>query len=316
MRSTSLRSALFARVTHTRADLAAHLAADSDADTELMSSSEEEKEEEEEEQVRTGAMASSKPAAEVYTCQPVIKLILGGAAKKIAACPPAAILDRPDLRYLRYAAFEDATGHVSELPVDEVLNTTIWELQRAAVSQLLQWNPTDPLLKLWRQLLPSATDIAEADPLYFRHGPADDRLLTHLFVGVKGGLLQWCTSGRQLQDMLRQLGAAAEERHDRAPEFVFCLRAPTAPRSTAAASTQEQLRPKPKPGRPAAQEKRVCFELAVGTKQVGQHGAPKFMRTSDAMKQIVVGWDEVPGHSVRTVESVSLFQILPGDGTD
>ena len=117
----------------------AHLASDSDADTEPMSDVEE--------------GGDAFPASS-YTCAPVIKLILGGNAKKISACPPAATLDHIKLFYLRWAAFGDKDG-ISDCSEDELLNTTIWELQSAAVKQLYKQLPNDPQLQLWQEHLPS-----------------------------------------------------------------------------------------------------------------------------------------------------------------
>ena len=289
-----------------RVELEAHLA-DSGTETEPMSDADE--------------GVDAFPPTD-YNCTPVIKLILGGGAKKISSCPAAATLDRARLRYLRFCAFDDTDG-VSDCSEAELLNTTIWELQSAAVSQLVDLMPNNPQLQLWKELLPSEDDISEGDTLYLRSGPADERLLTHLYIGVKGGVLQWCTSGMQLRSMLRQVGLTAEEHGESNPEFIFCLRQPPVAASSRSSCLESQQPKHNRAGRPATVEKRVCFELAVGTKQVGQQGAPKFMRTSDAIKQVIVDWHEVPGHSVRSTRcaatgrwpshhSTSVQEINPG----
>jgi hypothetical protein len=214
---------------------------------------------------------------EEFRCSPVIKLILGGGAKKVASCPPAATLE-VTLKYLRFCAFDDDRG-ISDISYDELLHTTVWELQSAAVSQLSMLWPHNELLKLWKEHLPSTQDIRDGDTLYLRRGPADSRLVTHLFVGIKA--------------------------RDSAPEFLFCLRAPPPlpPPPAVRPTIVEREQSGRGPGRPAAQPKRVSFELSVGTKQIGQLGAPKFMRTNDAVKQVVVDWEHVPGHTVSPVQS-------------
>ena len=256
-----------------------------------------------------------------FVCTPTIKLIVGGNAKKLNSCPPAATLQftrlTSMLRYLRFCAFGEVEG-ISDCSHDELLHTTVWELQSAAVAQLSTLMPGDASLKLWRELLPSEEFVDEVDTFYLRDGPADERLVTHLYIGVKGGVLEWITSGQQLRSILRQIGRAAEEAEDSTPTITFCLRPPPAApqqRSVAnpAAAAQAKQRSDRGPGRPAQTERRVCFELSVGTKQVGQHGAPKFYRTSDAIKQVVVDWREVPGHSVRFPLACCCASILLAD---
>ena len=275
--------------------LGLHQAAyDSDGDTEPMSDADE---------------VADALGNEEFRCSPVIKLILGGAAKKVASCPPAATLE-VTLKYLRFCAFDDDRG-ISDISHDELLHTTVWELQSAAVSQLSTLWPHNELLRLWRELLPSKHDIRDGDTMYLRRGPADSRLVAHLFVGVKGAMLEWVTSGQHLRRWMANVAATAEAARDSAPEFLFCLRAPP-PLPSVRPTVVEHEQPDRRPGRPAAQPKRVSFELSVGTKQIGQLGAPKFMRTNDAVKQVIVDWEDVPGHtvshSVPSRQSVSVWQ--------
>ena len=269
--------------------LGLHQAAyDSDGDTEPMSDADE---------------AADALGNEEFRCSPVIKLILGGGAKKVASCPPAATLE-VTLKYLRFCAFDDDRG-ISDISYDELLHTTVWELQSAAVSQLSMLWPHNELLKLWKEHLPSTQDIRDGDTLYLRRGPADSRLVTHLFVGIKGAMLEWVTSGQHLCRWMANIAAAAVAAGDSAPEFLFCLRAPPPlpPPPAVRPTIVEREQSGRGPGRPAAQPKRVSFELSVGTKQIGQLGAPKFMRTNDAVKQVVVDWEHVPGHTVSPVQS-------------
>lgn len=118
-----------------------------------------------------------------FVCTPTIKLIVGGNAKKLNSCPPAATLQftrlTSMLRYLRFCAFGEAEG-ISDCSHDELLHTTVWELQSAAIAQLSTLMPGDASLKLWRELLPSEEFVDEVDTFYLRDGPADERLVTHL----------------------------------------------------------------------------------------------------------------------------------------
>ena len=243
-------------------------------------------------------------------CDVTISLILDTSKNtKISSCAAPAQLERVKLTYLRLGLFDDADG-ISDCSPEEVLNTTIWELQRAALEQLGPLIPHDPQVKLWKEKLPSPDDLVHGDTLYLRRGPADDALLTHLFLGVKGGRLVWITGGKQLLRMLREAAAGIVDGERPHLDLTFCLRpAPVAPvvrpsaaaRSTTAAAAAGAGAGRGR-GRPPAQERRVAFEVSVGTKQTGVTCAPKFFRTNVDTVQKILPWNDVP-HTVRAAIS-------------
>ena len=232
-----------------------------------------------------------------------IKLIVGGSARRVSSSPYAAILRNCEPTFLRFGMFRDETGLPTKdgklkLTAVEVFNLTILELQHAAVDELASILPYDETIAGWKDKTPELSEVSGESPagdtLYLRNGPADDALITHLYI-AKGGTLEWITSGQQLIEELEELGTAAQACHREIVEVTFCLRRPAGPKEPKAAAA-----PKPavarKPGRPAppAQEQCVNFELSCGTKQTGPTGAPKFTRTSLEVKQVLVPWADLP----------------------